>query len=77
MENCTQEEKYIAIVFQNHEMYKSNILTFTNSEDVPNEYLIDQKDALKIEHGVQSFEHYQSYDITNMLVNSADAGKYR
>ena len=77
MENCTQEEKYIAIVFQNHEMYKSNILTFTNSEDVPDEYLIDQKDALRIEHDVQSFEHYQSYDITNMLVNSADAGKYR
>lgn len=77
MENRTQEEKYIAIIFQNHEMYKSNILTFTNSEDVPNEYLIDQKDALRIEHDVQSFEHYQSYDITNMLVNLADAGKYR
>ena len=77
MENRTQEEKYIAIIFQNHEMYKSNILTFTNSEDVPDEYLIDQKDALRIEHDVQSFEHYQSYDITNMLVNSADAGKYR
>lgn len=77
MENRTQEEKYIAIIFQNHEMYKSNILTFTNSEDVPDEYLVDQKDALRIEHDAQSFEHYQSYDITNMLVNSADAGKYR
>lgn len=79
MDNNTEEQKYIAILFHNHEMYKSNILTFTNSEPekIPNEYLIDKNDALKIEHDAQSFDHYQSYDIDNTLVNIADSGKIR
>ena len=77
MNNKTQEEKYMVVLFYNHEMYKSNIITFTNSEDVPDEYLVDQRDALRIEHDVQSFEHYQSYDVTNMLINVADGGKVR
>jgi len=58
MNNRTQEEKYLAVLFYNHEMYQSNIITFTNSEDVPDEYLVDQRDALRIEHDVLSFEHY-------------------
>ena len=42
------EEKYAVILFYNHEMYKSNIITFTNSEPdkIPKEELLDKKDVL-------------------------------
>ena len=74
-----EEEKYVAILFHNHEMCKSNTLTFTNieAEKIPNDYFIDKHDALQIKHDVQSFEHYQSYDIDNTLINIADGGKIR
>ena len=74
-----EEEKYVAILFHNHEMCKSNMLTFTNieAEKIPNDYFIDKHDALQIKHDAQSFEHYQSYDIDNTLINIADGGKIR
>lgn len=73
------EEKYAVILFHNHEMYKSNIITFTNSEPelIPNDALIDKKDALKIEHDVASQEHYQSYNEFNLLRSLEDGGKVR
>lgn len=73
------EEKYMAILFYNHEMFKSNVLIFTNSEPelIPSESLADQRDALKIEHDVDSYEHYQSYDEFNQLKNLDDGGKVR
>mgnify|MGYP003418106217 FL=1 len=60
MDRNLTEEKYTVVLFHNHEMYKSNIITFTNSEPelIPNDALIDKKDALKIEHDVASQEHY-------------------
>lgn len=73
------EEKYMVVLFYNHEMFKSNILTFTNSEPelIPSESLADQRDALKIEHDVASYEHYQVYDEYNQLRSLDDGGKIR
>lgn len=73
------EEKYMVILFHNHEMYKSNVLVFTNSEpeSIPNDLLVDQRDALKIEHDVASQEHYQAYNEFNQLKSLEDGGKVR
>ena len=73
------EEKYGVILFHNHEMYKSNIITFTNSEPelIPPEELLDAKDTLKIEHDVDSLEHYQAYNEFNQLRSLDDGGRIR
>ena len=79
MDRNLTEEKYMAVLFRNHEMYKSNIITFINSEPdlIPNDIFIDKKDALKIEHDVASYEHYQSYNEFNLLKSLEDGGKVR
>lgn len=79
MDRNLTEEKYAVVLFHNHEMYKSNIITFTNSEPelIPNDALIDKKDALKIEHDVASQEHYQSYNEFNQLRSLDDGGRIR
>lgn len=79
MDPCLTEEKYAVILFHNHEMYKSNIITFTNSEPhlIPNDALIDKKDALRVEHDVASQEHYQLYNEFNLLRSLEDGGKVR
>lgn len=79
MDKNLTEEKYIVVLFHNHEMFKSNVITFTNSEPelIPNDALIDKHDALKIEHDVASFEHYQSYNEFNLLRSLEDGGKIR
>lgn len=79
MERNRTEEKYAIVLFNNHEMYKSNILTFTNSEPqlIPNDALLDKRDALKIEHGASSQEHYQIYNEFNLLKSLDDGGKIR
>lgn len=73
------EEKYMVVLFHNHEMFKSNIITFTNSEPelIPNSALLDQKDALKINHDVASMEHYQLYNEFNLLRSLEDGSKIR
>ena len=71
------EEKYIAVLFYNHEMYKSNVLVFTNSEP---ELIIPEGwtgDSLRIEHDVYSMEHYQVYNEYNQLRSLEDGGKVR
>ena len=79
MDRNLTEEKYMAVLFRNHEMYKSNVITFINSEPdlIPNDIFIDKKDALKIEHDVASYEHYQSYNEFNLLKSLEDGGKVR
>ena len=73
------EEKYAVVLFNNHEMYKSNVIEFTNSEPhlIPNDALLDKRDALKIEHGASSQEHYQIYNEFNQLKSLDDGGKIR
>ena len=79
MDKNLTEEKYMVVLFHNHEMFKSNVITFTNSEPelIPNDALIDKHDALKIEHDVASFEHYQLYNEFNLLRSLQDGGKIR
>ena len=79
MDRNRVEEKFMAVLFYNHEMYKSNVLTFTNSEPelIPNDAFLDKRDALRIEHDVYSMEHYQAYNEFNMLRSLEDGGKVR
>ena len=77
MEPGRQEERFKVLLFYNHQMIESNILTFINTEDVPNEYLVDAKDSLRIEHGQFSQDHFQSYSSAYDLVNISDGSKMR
>ena len=79
MDRNFTEEKYMVVLFHNHEMYKSNVITFTNSEPelIPNDYLLDKRDALRIEHDADSREHYQAYNEFNLLKSLEDGGKVR
>lgn len=79
MDRNLLEEKYMAVLFYNHEMFKSNVIIFTNNEPelIPNDALLDQRDALKIEHDVASQEHYQVYNEFNQLKSLEDGGKVR
>lgn len=71
------EEKYIALLFYNHTMYKSNILTFTNENPPVDEKTADLADACKIEHSDNSQPSYQVYGLNNLLVNAADGYRKR
>lgn len=71
------EEKYIAVLFFNHNMYKSNILTFINANPPVDEKIADQADACRIEHGENSQPSYQVYGLNNLLVNAADGYRKR
>ena len=74
----TREEKYMAVLFHNHEMYKPlEPIQFTNSEDFDSGLLTDKQDALHIEHHTQSFDHYQSYDSYGTLLHLEDGSKVR
>lgn len=71
------EEKYTAILFFNHSMFKSNIITFTNENPPVDEKIADQSDACRIEHGENSQPSYQIYGLNNLLVNAADGYRKR
>lgn len=71
------EEKYTAILFFNHSMFKSNIITFTNENPPVDEKIADQSDACRIEHGENSQPSYQMYGLNNLLVNAADGYRKR
>ena len=72
MQNDLEQEKYLAVLFYNHNMYKSNELTFINSEVVPNKTTLDKGDILIFEHLKNSTDSYQSYSITNYLMDGSD-----
>lgn len=73
----TVDEKYQAVLFYNHEMVKSNIVVLTNSEEVPPRFKVNAGDVLRIEHDVDSREHYQVYSSANDLLNISDGSKTR
>jgi hypothetical protein len=60
MDPRAPEERYQVVLFYNHEMIKSNVVVFTNTEadKIPNEFLVDANDSLRIEHGADSKDHY-------------------
>ena len=77
MSMSMEQEKYQVILFYNHEMYQSDEIVFTNLDPVVNEQTADATAALSIQHGENSQEVFQSYDISNYLKNSADYNTVR
>lgn len=69
-------EKYSVVLFYNHQMFKSNVLEFTNNNP-PDNNSGDKHGALYIEHSTDSQESYQSYGVNNCLINAADAYRTR
>lgn len=70
-------EKFAAVIFYNHEMFKSNILEFINQDRIPDDTTLDAADAIVISHGDYSQDSYQLYGLDNQLVDSADAYRKR
>jgi hypothetical protein len=56
--NDSTEAKYVALVFYNHNMYKSEELIFTNSQQVPDNLLLDKSDGITFEHIQNSYDSY-------------------
>lgn len=79
MDPYLPEERYQAVLFYNHQMIKSNVLTFKNTEAelIPKEFAVDAADVLVIEHKANSQDHYQSYSSAYDLLNISDEGKSR
>ena len=77
MDGQRVNEKYKIVLFYNHEMYESNEVEFTNLDDVVDPTTADKNDAIVITHGTNSQDTYQSYGLSNFLVNAADASKVR
>ena len=77
MQNDLEQEKYMAVLFYNHTMYKSNELIFDNSEVVPDKTTLDKGDILIFEHKENSCDDFQSYAITNYLMDASDETRIR
>ena len=71
------EEKYKAVLFYNHAMYESDELIFTNEDRIPETANIETGDLLIFEHIDKSRNDYQCYNLTNYLMDSADASHLR
>lgn len=65
-------EKFVALVFYNHNMYKSNELVFTNSDVIPDKTTLDKGDILIFEHGERSSDNFSLYSDLGILMDSAD-----
>ena len=72
------EEKFAAVLFYNHTMYKSNIITFINENPPIDEKTADLANgACRIEHGENSQPSYQIYGLNNLILNVADVSYKR
>ena len=73
------EERFVAIIFHNHNMYKSDELVFSNADRIPEVANIETGDLLIFEHSQdgKSRNDYQCYNLTNYLMDSADASHNR
>lgn len=79
MRHNEAEERFVAVLFHNHNMYKSDELVFRNSDRIPEVANIETGDLLIFEHpgGGKSRTDYQCYNITNYLMDMADASHTR
>jgi hypothetical protein len=66
-------EKYVAILFYNHQMIKSNEIEFINDNPPIDGWAVDLRGALYIDHDTDSRDTYQAYGVNNCLINAADA----
>ena len=67
-----ENEKFVALVFYNHNMYKSNELVFTNSDVIPDKTTLDKGDILIFEHGERSSDNFSLYSDLGVLMDAAD-----
>ena len=72
MSPTSKEQQIKAVLFYNHQMVESNVLTFKNLDEIPEDVLVDETDGLIISNGSNSFDHYQSYNQSNILLNNID-----
>ena len=72
MKHDSTEEKFVAVLFYNHDRIQSRELVFTNADVVPDKTTLDKGDILIFEHKEQSYDDYQVYNITNYLMNASD-----
>lgn len=77
MQHDLWEEKYKVVLFYNHTMYESNELIFTNEDNIPDKTTRDKGDILIFEHLDNSMDSFQSYSITNYLMDERDANLHR
>lgn len=70
-------EKIAAVLFYNHEMYKSNILDFTNLTPSSSAINLDGINALSIIHGDNSKSVYQCYGVDNQITRSSEISTTR
>ena len=72
MQHDLETEKFVAIVFYNHNMYKSNELVFMNSDVIPDKTTLDKGDILIFEHLERSSDNFQLYTELGRLMDAAD-----
>ena len=79
MRHNEPEERFVAIIFHNHNMYKSDELVFKNADRIPETANIETGDLLIFKHpqGGKSRNDYQCYNLTNYIMDSADASHIR
>ena len=69
--NKNQEQVKVIILY-NGKVYRSNIITFNNEKQVPNDATIDSLNALSIHCEDQTNGNYLIYNQANYLVNRSD-----
>ena len=73
-----EEEKFMAVIFYNHEMFKSNELVFRNRQELVDKNTLDNGDSvLTFEHLTNSRKSYYNYADSNYLIDGAEAYKFR
>lgn len=81
MDSTVAEERYTAILFYNHQMYKvqtePSYISFINANPPKDETVVETHGSLSIEHSTQSQSSYQIYGVNNCLLNAADANRTR
>lgn len=66
------QEQIKVIILYNGKVYRSNIITFNNEKQVPNDATIDSLNALSIHCGDQTNGNYLIYNQANYLMNRSD-----
>ena len=67
------EEHVMAVVFYNHEYYKSNVITFTSGDKILDDRTENLTASIVLVNGDKSKEAYQLYGASNSLLNQSEA----
>jgi hypothetical protein len=71
------EEKIKAIVFYNNKYIPSNVITFSNEKEVPNQATIDAVSAVGINCEDGTYGNYRIYNLGNSLLNPKEGSVER